>query len=360
MRLTRLGVRDLRNLAPLELAPASGLNLVLGPNGAGKTSLLEAIHVLGYGRSFRGRIRDGLIRSGAPALEVFAEWDEGLPARSRRVGLRHAGGDWQGRLDGADIAALGQLCTALAVLCFEPGSHTLVHGPAEARRRYLDWGLFHVEPRFLPLWRRAQRALKQRNAALKRRAGDAELDAWEQELALAAEPLTALRLASLEGLQARLAAEHAALVPQLGAPGLRFQPGWRQEDMALTDALLLARDRDRQAGFTSVGPHRADWRVTHATRPAGEALSRGQAKLVALACLLAQAEAFAALRGEWPVFLLDDLAAELDASHQQRLLARLDSAGGQVWLTGTEVPAALQGRAAALFHVEQGVVVRGG
>ena len=87
MHLTRLTVAGVRNLAPLDLAPGPQLNLVLGPNGAGKTSLLEAIHLLAYGRSFRGRVRDGLLQTGAPALEVFAEWLEPGDVR-RRAGLR--------------------------------------------------------------------------------------------------------------------------------------------------------------------------------------------------------------------------------------------------------------------------------
>ena len=85
MRLTRLDVADLRCLAAVRFEPAPGLNLVTGGNGAGKTSLIEAVHLLGYGRSFRGRVRDGLVRSGQPALSVYAEWMDGQ-GRSRRAG----------------------------------------------------------------------------------------------------------------------------------------------------------------------------------------------------------------------------------------------------------------------------------
>ena len=81
----------------------------------------------------------------------------------------------EGRLDGAALAQLGDLCAALAVVTFEPGSHALVMGPAESRRRFMDWGLFHVEPEFLPLWRRYARALKQRNSLLKARVRDGHL-----------------------------------------------------------------------------------------------------------------------------------------------------------------------------------------
>lgn len=362
MHLTRLTVSAVRNLEPLELHPDPGLNLVLGGNGAGKTSLLEAIHLLAYGRSFRGRVRDGLVRTGAPALEVFAEWEE--PGGRRRAGLRHGGQAWTGRLDGEPVEQLGDLCAALAAITFEPGSHALVTAGSEARRRYLDWGLFHVEhdgdEAFRPVWRRYTRALKQRNALLKQRVAADQLDAWDAELVQAAEPLDRQRRAYVDRLQPLFQSLSAELVPQLGEGRLAYRPGWRADQLPLADALLLARERDLATGFTSVGPHRADWRIEHALRPAGEALSRGQAKLTALACLLAQAEDYAARRGHWPVFLLDDLTAELDRGHQGRLLARLRASGAQVFVTGTDVPAGLaaSGWTPAVFHVEHGRVRR--
>ena len=118
MHVTRLAMGDFRRFDSVEIAPGPGLNLLLGPNGAGKTSVLEALHLMAYGRSFRGRVRDGLVREHAQALEVFVEWEEaGGPGElRRRAGLRHSGQDWTGRLDGQDVAHLGQLCAALAVV----------------------------------------------------------------------------------------------------------------------------------------------------------------------------------------------------------------------------------------------------
>ncbi len=359
MRLTRLDIRDLRRLEPVSIQPGPALNWISGDNGAGKTSMLEALHLLAYGRSFRGPVRDGLIRTGAEALEIFAEWEETASPRVRRVGLRHAGQSWQGRLDGVPAVALGELCAALAVVTFEPGSHALIAGGGELRRRWVDWGLFHVEQDFLPLWRRYARALKQRNALLKSRPRPEQLDAWEHELAEAGEPLTTRREQYLERLQTRLAAVAADLVPSLGVAMLHFQPGWRRHDLSLADALLLARERDLMTGHTSVGPHRADWRIDYAARPGREALSRGQAKLTALACLLAQAEDYAESRGEWPVVALDDLASELDRQHQRQLLAKLRQSGAQVFISGTEAPSEADRQPDDVwFHVEHGQITK--
>ncbi|MBF6023258.1 DNA replication/repair protein RecF [Lysobacter niastensis] len=369
MHVTRLDIRGLRRFADIRLDPAPGINLITGENGAGKTSVLEALHLMAYGRSFRGRVRDGLIRVGDPALEIFVEWQDGSSGtaqgpgnggtgRLRRAGLRHSGQDWTGRLDGREVDQLGDLCAALAVVSFEPGSHALITGGSESRRRYLDWGLFHVEPEFLALWRRYARALKQRNALLKRHARAGEVEAWDRELAEAGEPLGRYRQLYLESLQPHVAGLARDLAPALGEVTLEYLPGWRRDQLSLADALLVARDRDLAAGHTSVGPHRADWRIAFTGIPGREALSRGQAKLTALATLLGQAEHHAAARQDWPVVALDDLASELDRNHQQRVLERLRASGAQVLITGTELPAGLGAANAGFrrFHVEHGLM----
>lgn len=359
MHVTRLTVRDMRRFDRFELAPAPGLNLLVGANGAGKTTVLEALHLMAYGRSFRGRVRDGLVREHAAALEVFVEWEEGEagPRVQRRAGLRHAGQEWSGRLDGCDVAHLGQLCAALAVVTFEPGSHALVAGGAESRRRFVDWGLFHVEPGFLALWRRYARALKQRNALLKAGGASRQLDAWDHELAESGEALTTHRERYLADLAPRAIQTGARLSAELLLQGLEFQPGWRRQELSLADALLLGRERDRMTGHTGVGPHRADWSVGLVGLPGREALSRGQTKLTALALLLAQAADYAARQGHWPIIALDDLPSELDRAHQGRALDfLLTQPDLQLFVTATEIPAALQEHQAGyrLFHVEQG------
>lgn len=362
MLVTRLTLSRMRRFTEATLEPRAGVNLIVGDNGAGKTTVLEALHLLAYGRSFRGRVRDGLVRQGEDDLEVFVEWQQpaGSDVITRRAGLRHSGQTWKGRLDGEDIDQLGTLCAALAVVTFEPGSHALVSGSGEWRRRFVDWGLFHVEQEFLSQWRRYARALKQRNALLKANAAPAALDAWDAELAEAGEPITSHRQRYLEHLQTWLLPLAERLAPSLGIGGLEFSPGWRRHELSLADALLLARERDRAVGHTSVGPHRADWSVQFASGLGREALSRGQAKLTALIALLAQAQDHADETGDWPLLALDDLASELDGQHQRRVTGWLGEIPAQVFITATEVPAAMDAfdGPRTVFHVEHGQLQR--
>lgn len=357
VRLEQLRVRGLRCLGDVGVALDPALNVFTGANGAGKTSVLEAVFLLSHARSFRSGAKEALLQRGASQLSIFAELRH-ADGRAGRVGLGRDGVRWEARLDGANVA-IGQLVRECAVVCFEPGSHALIAGAAEERRRYLDWGVFHVEHEFLAGWRRYQRALKQRNSLLRSATpGDDDLFApWEIELAQSAQQIDQQRGAYLDLLKPKLLASIGGLLPELGALELRYRRGW-PEEQDLARQLREQRGRDLARGHTTLGAHRADWSIAFEHAPLREHLSRGQEKLTALACMLAQAELYAEHRGEWPIVCLDDLASELDQAHQAAVVAQLAAARAQVLLTGTELPQALQGLPARVFHVEQGELTR--
>ena len=357
MRLDQLHVRNLRCLVDVDIELDSGINAFVGPNGAGKTSILEAVFMLSHARSFRSGAKDALLQRGADQLSVYTELvraDEHVS----RLGLGRRGSRWEARVDGESVA-IGQLVRECAVVCFEPGSHALVAGGAEERRRYLDWGVFHVEHDFLSVWRRYQRALKQRNSLLRSGVGVADelFIPWERELAQNAHQIDQYRQTYLQRLRPKLLSSVRALLPELGSFELRFRRGWSDtEDLA--DQLSHNRGRDLARGHTTLGAHRADWSITFEQAPLREHLSRGQEKLTAMGCMLAQAALFTEQRGECPIVCLDDLASELDEAHQASVVGELIAAGVQVLLTGTELPTALKTTSSRVFHVEQGHVSR--
>lgn len=357
MRLDRLRIQGLRCLHDVELELAPGINSLIGANGAGKTSVLEAVFLLSHARSFRSGAREALLARGEPRLSLYAEVRQTVD-RVRRLGLGREGGRWEARIDG-NAASLGDLIAECAATCFEPGSHALIAGAAEERRRFLDWGVFHVEHGFLETWRRYQRALRQRNALL--RVGThvhSPLYApWELELAQLGQWVDRQRREYLDRLRPVLQAGVARLLPELGAPELRYRPGW-DASCALGELLEAQRDRDIARGHTSLGAHRADWMLAFENAPWREHLSRGQEKLAALGCLLAQAGVYADQHGDWPIICLDDLASELDAAHQAALITHLAGGDAQILVTGTELPSALRELPHTMFHVEQGRVTR--
>lgn len=357
MKLEQLRMRGLRCLTDVGIALDPGINVFMGANGAGKTSVLEAVFMLSHARSFRTGAKEALLQRGTPQLSVFAELRH-VDDRVCRLGLGREGARWEAKVDGANVA-IGQLVRECAVVCFEPGSHALIAGGAEERRRYLDWGVFHVEHDFLSSWRRYQRALKQRNSLLRSASvvADALFAPWEAELAQSAHQIDRQRRAYLDLLRPKLLASVAGLLPELGQLELRYRRGW-SEDQDLAQQLSEQRGRDLARGHTTLGAHRADWSIAFEQAPLREHLSRGQEKLTALACMLAQAELYAEYSGEWPIVCLDDLASELDQVHQAAVVAQLTSANAQILLTGTELPQALQTLPSCVFHVEQGELTR--
>lgn len=362
MRIESLTIEQLRLFDRIELEPAPGINLLVGGNGAGKTSILEAIHLLSSGRSFRGGPKDVLIRSGETELRVVATLMAECEARNVRLGLARSARAWSARLDGQPVEQLSRLFRELAVVCFEPDSHVLISGSSEHRRRFMDWALFHVEPGFIGPWRRYQRALKQRNALLKLDPNDSALMPWETELAEHGAQIDHFRANWLTNFLPALQAMTTRLLPELGEASLRFQRGWTggEDAPSLRAALREARMRDQNLGHTTVGAHRSDWSIGFEYLPVREMLSRGQEKLVVLASLLAQASAFAAKRREWPVLLLDDLPSELDASHLDATLQWLVDVPAQVFISMTArlpLPEAM-GRPHRVFHVERGQLER--
>jgi DNA replication and repair protein RecF len=355
VQLNELRLENLRNIARLELELAPGVNVFTGANGAGKTSILEAAYLLSHAYSFRTRRGELLVRRDAGPLSVFGlvRRDSGA---TTRLGLVQAGGRWSGRVDGRTPTSLAAVLEHCAVVCFDPGAHALISGVSEERRRFLDWGVFHVEPHYAETARRYQRALRQRNSALREGRPDAEVDAWDEELAAAAEPVRAARARYLERLEPVLKRLLGEYLPELGEAGMHSSQGWTA-DRELAAVLRDSRGIDRTRAHTTRGPHRADWSVGFERAARREHLSRGQEKLCAIACALAQAAVYVEDHAEWPIVLLDDLPSELDRAHQDRVLRSLGSTC-QILLTSTEIPQALQRTSTGFrrFHVEQGSV----
>ncbi len=350
--LQSLSIRGLRVLSALELDLGPGLNVFVGENGVGKTSILEALSLLSRGRSFRGGTADAWIQHGTERLQIGASLCVGQ--QLRRLGLERRRQGLSVRIDGEAGGGLAALARWCPVLIFEPEAHELISGASEHRRGLLHWLMFHVEPVFGERWKHYQRALQQRNAALRAECGDAELEGWDQAVAQCGTAVTAIEIDWSPRVRASVLSAAAALLPHLGDAEFAFDPGWDGDH--LLAALRAQRGRDRALGYTTIGPHRSDWSLAFARAPRRESLSRGQQKLACIGCLLGAATLYAEHHGEPPIFVIDDLFSELDQSHQRRVLQALMEAGVQLWVSGVEATPALSAWTGdrRMFHVEQG------
>lgn len=349
MPLLDFKASNFRCLADAELEPDAKFNLIYGDNASGKTSLLEAIAYLGRGKSFRGAATQKLIRHGGSDFVLFGQ--VAIGKARHRLGVRNGADGLEMRVDGDRGGGAADLARVLPLQIIDPEIHRLVAGGPDERRRYLDWMVFHVEQSYVTIWRRFRRALKQRNAALRKGALATELDVWDAELAELGAGVDEARgrvfARALPDLR-RVASE------LLGSKvDFEYRRGW-PEETSLAAVLESGRERDRQIGSTQSGPQRADLLLSYDKRQARRLVSRGQQKLLACGMVLAATEVAQTALGQPLLLLLDDPSAELDKNSLGRLMERVVNLDCQVIATALERQTELFPQTPATFHVEQG------
>lgn len=351
--LTRLEVRRLRCIEHLVLEDLSLKNLLFGRNGSGKTSLLEALGLLSMGKSFQaGKSRD-LIQRAADDLEVrgAVRFPGG---RDAEVLVRKSGSQTHAHWNRIDVGAASELSSKLPMVVVTPDSIDLVRGGPAQRRRVLDKTMFHVEPSFRSVFRDYQRAVSQRAALLRSGAAPGAFGYWHEAIAQTATRLDTWRREASNRLATAL--EAMPWPDELPRIRLEYKRGWPEGD-ALSELLHDALASDRQTGRMRYGPQRAEIRFGSDEGDVRHAFSRGQARVVATALLLAQWQIIASASGVGPILLFDDLGAELARDYRAWVAERLAETAAQVFVTATErglVDEGLIGADAAVFHVEHG------
>ncbi|MFD1216756.1 DNA replication/repair protein RecF [Microbulbifer celer] len=359
MSLSRLYLSSFRNVSTADLELVPGVNLFCGANGSGKTSLLEAVHMLASGRSFRSRESRSVIQYGCDRLTVFGRLADGVTLGVER------GRDGKGRIriNQSPAASSSQLAASLPLQVINSESFAALDGGPGVRRQLLDWTVFHVEHRFAQHWKSFQGALSQRNALLRRGKIEPEmLRPWEQQIIQSGELVDELRRSVFERLRV-LFLDRVGDLPEehFGGLDVRLRSGWKK-GLSLAQALEAGREGDIAQGFTRVGPHRADLRFGVQGQPAHLVLSRGQQKM--LVCALRTAMAHCLGEGHKPVFLIDDLPSELDTDNQKLFARWISQCADQVLVSGIEQEMTAQAWRALpspwsdpkVFHVEHGTV----
>ena len=361
MSLLQLKVTHFRNLGSVELTPSPSLNFLYGVNGSGKTSLLEAISVLAHGRSFRTRKFRRLIQQEMKEFTVFGRVNTVSKAGVAMGVSRKRSGESHFRIDGAGVSSSAELAVHLPLLVLNAESFGLLTGAPKQRRQFFDWLVFHVKQGFRDTWRNYSRCVKQRNSLLRRdKITYSDLRPWDMEIVRLSQSIERDRLACIEPFLTEfryLATEFdAGLAHKIS---VEYLSGWKTAD-AYEQQLLESFPRDRKLGYTSLGPHKSDLKITVDDLPAGEILSRGQQKSMIAALHIAEARVFTAENKQGCVFLIDDMPAELDPANIDRVGRWINSTAGQVFVTSVEFKPMrdlwpdLGPGAAKVFHVKQG------
>ncbi|WP_296267104.1 DNA replication/repair protein RecF [Pseudomonas sp. MLB6B] len=361
MSLLRVSVTAVRNLHPVTLSPSPRINILYGDNGSGKTSVLEAVHLLGLARSFRSTRLTPVIQYEQPTCTVFGQVSLESGATSSLGVSRERQGDFTIRIDGQNARSAAQLAELLPLQLINPDSFRLLEGAPKVRRQFLDWGVFHVEPRFMATWQRLQKALRQRNSWLRHGTLDTASQAvWDRELSASSDEIDEYRRSYIAALKPVFEKTLSELLDLEGLT-LSYYRGW-DKDRSLAEVLATSLQRDQQMGHTQAGPQRADLRLRLGAHNAADILSRGQQKLVVCALRIAQGHLVNQARRGQCIYLVDDLPSELDEQHRRALCRLLEELNCQVFITCVDHEFLRESwqkeTPVALFHVEQGHITQ--
>jgi DNA replication and repair protein RecF len=344
--LDSLTALDLRGYATLEASFGPGAHLVVGPNAAGKTSLLEAVVLLGWGRSHRTSADGELIRWGHDLARVEGHvGGDVVEVAVTRSGADGSGGRKRIRVNGVGrrSSALGRV---LRVVLFAPEEMLLVIGAPSLRRAAMDTLAAARSPAYADDLATYGRTLQQRNSLLRaireETATRDQLRFWDTTFLDAGGRVVEARQRLLEALGSPLAAAHREIAPEEGAAGaltLRYVtnaptlPGETPRD-ALARRLAETSEKEVWNGSTVIGPHRDDLAFDLAGRELSSFASRGQQRTAILAFKLAELDLLTDLDGRPPLLLLDDVFSELDPERRAHLVRRI-AALPQAFITTT-------------------------
>ena len=204
------------------------------------------------------------------------------------------------------------------------------------------------------LWRRYNRVLKQRNAAL-RQSDKMVVQSLDPQFTSLGEQLHLVRKHYAGLLNGMLQQILPVFSQTLEGVTLKYRKGWAGDNLA--EAIQISEPRDMERGATGSGPHRADLYLSLDGVPAKERLSRGEQKAMTAAMIISQARMICE-SGEKPILMLDDLSSELDEAHLGRVLRAGIELDVQLWVTGTELAPAIKSSDSSytVFHVEHGGV----
>lgn len=358
MKLDKVQISHFRNIDDLSLSAHNSLNVFLGENGSGKSSILEALHYLGFARSFRTHKHKNVIGHDKLGFTVFCSTvvENG---RQQKFGIsRRLDDSCIVNINGQKSKRATDLASYLPIQIFTPQSSDLLLGAPKLRRRYLDWVLFHVEHSFNLDFQVFNKSLKHLNALYKSNQPEQSLSYWNDILCEKGEAISENRENLLnDHLIQLINANLKDFLPEFSFE-ISYYRGW-EKGYTLSDSILKNRSRDQRYGFLSVGPHKADLRIKTQGVNAHEILSRGQLRMLVAGMQLAQTQYLHEQTAKSSIFLLDDVGAELDEEKRKVFISRLNTVDTQLFVTAIDIKQLefLENyNDKKVFHVEHGQV----
>lgn len=335
MRVETLHVCHFRNFHSLQITATAKINELIGDNAQGKSAILEALHLLILGCSFRTYQLKELVQHGRSSFRVEADINNRGVRKSLSItydGTRRSV-SIDGQLQESSSLLLGNLLGVTATL----GDHELIFGAPAIRRRFLDEQIAQIDPFYVAQLSRYSRALAARNRLLKIRDGRT-ISAWEEQMAKAAAYIVGQRKNTVLLLRPKVVDAYRHLFPEHASSSsftMRYASQCLDEQNAAAwyqSEYAARREQEMRAAATLVGPHRDDMEWCIDAKPCKAVASLGQARSVALALRCAEWALLAERSRETPLFLIDDLESTLDANRKCSIM-QMCRQFGQVFLT---------------------------
>lgn len=342
MHITELSIRNLRNIEKIHITPHPQFNFIFGKNAQGKTSIIEAIYLLSQLKSFRTTDRNQLIRSGSDFAKIDAEISKNDLATALSLCLTAEGRKIE--VDGKAPPTRRNYAEIMPVILFEPRHIYLFRDSPSIRRTYLNRAVFLTNPAILPTLTAYEKTITQKNRHLKDRGDPALLEVWNERLIELGSTIILARKTFFRTIAEPLAREYQRISGTEQVFSLTYLANIGEDIFSdqnsiqeLFRAQLKKRAEDEAIRRESlVGPHRDDFLGMIDGRDVGLRGSQGENRSALIAFKLAQLTLFASSYQFAPIFLLDDVASELDEIRCQHLFSTLRDAKSQVFLTTTE------------------------
>ena len=360
MIIQKLTLHNFRNYEDECFEFDEGINVLTGRNAQGKTNCAEAVFYLCTGASLRIRHDRQLIRRGAQSAQLRAE----TLTRFGKVTLEADifENKKELRVNGNRVSRAVDFLGNMKSVFFSPGELRIVQDGPDERRRFLNLSISQTSKNYAAALLRYDKILDQRNNLLKERSGSVILETlpvWDEQLARYAAVLVRMRREYLSMLAPLAAEAHAFLTDGTETLALGFDGEYPEAEDEIAKKLLRelenAYERDMRLGYTTVGPHRDDVKISVNGIDARGYASQGQTRTAALAMKLAELEIFKKLSEEPPVLILDDVMSELDLPRRKKLLAR--TTGVQCILTCTHAERLLYGTTTKKIKIRDGKIV---
>ncbi|HCX65909.1 MAG TPA: DNA replication/repair protein RecF [Eubacteriaceae bacterium] len=371
MYIENLVLKNFRNYSSINIEWNPGMNIIVGENAQGKTNLLESIYFLARGDSFRSGNSE-LVSVGQRKTVVQGKFQKKTHDETIRIIIENEENKPTTTVieqNKKKVSSKNALYGNFPVVDFIPQDMSIINEGPDVRRKFIDKGLFHVKPIHAKVIKEYQRTLRQRNELLKQIQSDSSLrytiDIWDEKLVELGKSLIINRMKFLHELNKKSKVIHRELSDGREDLTLFYisnlikdQEAIKQLDEVFRKALNEQFDNDIKKGYTSIGPHLDDIKVSINNLDSKRYASQGQRRTCALSLKLSQIEILKEQTGENPIILLDDVMSELDSIRQRKIVEFFKD--NQVVITCTDIEHLCpeQWEQKSIFTIQQGNVIK--